>query len=239
MQQGGSLDIQALRQTGLIAALRRSRIFADLPSEDLQSVAEACAIRTLEKGEVLFREGEKAEGFYVMQTGAVSIYRLTPDGREQIICVFRPPESFAEVTLGAIEVYPANAVALEPSQVIRIQKTRFRELVCRKPELALHMLGSMSLHLKHLVQSLQDIKGRQVEGRLADWLLRHSPAATAGCPALLTLPITKRVLAGQLGVTSETLSRTLARFKRENLITVDGPKVRILNAGGLRAYIDA
>jgi len=237
--QGPGFDLNELRQTALVATLRRSRMFADLPKEDLQAVAEGCTTRTLEKGEVLFREGEKAEGFYVMQTGAISIYRLTPDGREQIICVFRPPESFAEVTLATVESYPANAVALESSQVIRVKRDRFRDLVCRKPELALHMLGSMSLHLKHLVQSLQDIKGRQMEGRLADWLLRQSPAASAGCPAVFTLPMTKRVLAGQLGVTSETLSRTFARFRREGLITVDGPVVRVLDSGGLRAYIEA
>ena len=233
------MDLQALRRTALVATLRRSRIFADLPLDDLQAVAEGCATRTLEKGEMLFREGEKAEGFYVMQTGAINIYRLTPDGREQIICVFRPPESFAEVTLATVEAYPANAVALEPSQVIRVNKEHFRGLVCRKPELALQMLSSMSLHLKHLVQSLQDIKGRQAEGRLADWLLRHSPAASAGCPAVFNLPVTKRVLAGQLGITSETLSRTFARFRKEGLIVVDGPQVRVLNNAGLRAYIEA
>ena len=237
--QPGSHDLQSLRQTGLMAALRRTRMFSDLPSEDLQAVADACTVRSLQKGEMLFREGEKAEGFYVMQTGAVSIYRLTPDGREQIICVFRPPESFAEVTLATIEVYPANAVALEAAQVIRIQKGAFRDLVCRKPELALQMLGSMSLHLKHLVQSLQDIKGRQVEGRLADWLLRHAPEADASGTVVFTLPVTKRVLAGQLGVTSETLSRTLARLKKEGLIDVDGPRVTLLNATGLRAYLEA
>ncbi len=214
-------------------------MFADLAPEDLQLIAEGCSSRTLQKGEVLFRQGEKADGFYVMQTGAVSIYALAPDGREQIICIFRPPESFAEVTLATVEAYPANAVALEPSQVIRVEKQRFRQLVCRKPELALHMLGSMSLHLKHLVQSLQALKGQQVEGRLAAWLLDHAPAGSLEKPDAFVLPVTKRILAGQLGVTSETLSRTLARFRRENLIAVEGPRVALLDPSGLRAYTDA
>jgi CRP/FNR family transcriptional regulator, dissimilatory nitrate respiration regulator len=227
------------RQTALVATLRRCNMFAALPAPDIEAVASGCTIRALQKGEVLFREGEKAEGFYVMQTGAISIYRLTPDGREQIICVFRSPESFAEVTLATTETYPANAVALESSQVIRVQKTHFRELVCRKPELALNMLASMSLHLKHLVQSLQDFKGRQIEGRLAGWLLSQSPAATAGCPAVFDLPISKKILAGQLGVTSETLSRTFARFRDEGLIRVTGPRVAVLDARGLKAYVEA
>lgn len=228
-------EIRSHRETAIMATLRQSRLFSDLPSDDLRTVAGGCSLRALEKGETLFREGERAEGFYVMQTGAVSVYRLTPDGREQIICVFRPPESFAEVTLATIETYPANAAALEPSRVICVHRAHFRDLVRRQPELALHMLSSMSLHLKHLVQSLQDMKGRQIECRLADWLLQLSPAAAAGCPTVLKLPIPKKTLAGQLGVTSETLSRTFARFRREELIEVKGSTIRVLNHAALKA----
>ena len=212
-------------------------MFSDLPPVDIEAIAEGCTVRTLAKDETLFREGEKAAGFYVVQTGRISIYRLTPDGREQIICVFQPPESFAEVVMSELETYPANAMALEPSQVIVVQKKHFRELVCRKPGLALHMLASMSLHLKHLVQTIHDIKGRQIEGRLADWLLQHCPEANGAEP--FALPVSKKVLAGQLGVTSETFSRTLARFRREGLIAVTGPRIAVLNHAGLRAYVDA
>jgi CRP/FNR family transcriptional regulator len=210
-------------------------MFADLSPENLEAVADVCSLKSIEKGELLFREGDKAEGFYVLQTGAISVFKLTPDGREQIICVFRPPESFAEVTLATLEAYPANGVALENSQVIVVQRAGFRDLIHRKPELSLHMLASMSLHLKHLVQTLQDYKGRQIEGRLADWLLRHIPAGAAS----FELPVTKKNLAGQLGVTSETLSRTFARFRDEGLIRVEGPHVHLLDLAGLRGYIDA
>lgn len=222
-----------LRRTALIATLRQTRMFADLGPEDIGAVAEACTMRTLEKGEALFREGDRSEGFYVAQSGAISVFKVTPDGREQIICVFRAPESFAEATLATIETYPANAVALEPSRIIVVQRAAFRELLRRKPELSLQMLGSMSLHLKHLVQTLQDYKGRQIEGRLVDWLLRHLPAGAE----VLELPVTKKNLAGQLGVTSETLSRTLARFRDEGLIRVDGPRIHFLDQAGLHAYL--
>jgi CRP/FNR family transcriptional regulator, dissimilatory nitrate respiration regulator len=228
-------SFQTLRRTALIGTLRQSRMFADLSSENLDAVAAVCSLKSLDKGETLFREGDKAEGFYVLQTGAISVFKITPDGREQIICVFRPPESFAEVTLATLEAYPANGMALENSKVILVQRAGFRDLICRKPELSLHMLASMSLHLKHLVQTLQDYKGRQIEGRLADWLLRHAPANAAA----FDLPVTKKNLAGQLGVTSETLSRTFARFRDEGLIRVEGPRIHLLNSNGLRVYIGA
>jgi CRP/FNR family transcriptional regulator, dissimilatory nitrate respiration regulator len=211
-------------------------MFSDLPSVDIEAIADGCTVRNLAKDETLFREGEKADGFYVAQTGRISIYRLTPDGREQIICIFQPPESFAEVVMSTVETYPANAMALEPSQVIVIHKKHFRELVCQKPELALHMLASMSLHLKHLVQTIHDMKGKQIEGRLAEWLLQHSPASDGA--TAFTLPMSKKTLAAQLGVTSETFSRALARFRREGLIEVAGPQLQLINRPGLRAYVE-
>lgn len=231
-------SVSTHRLTAISATLRQCRMFASLSSADLAAVAGACTLRTLQKDEMLFRQGEKAEGFYVMQTGAVSIFSLTPDGREQIICIFRRPESFAEATLATVETYPANAVALEPSQVVVVSKPRFIDLIRRQPELSLQMLGSMSQHLKYLVQLLQDFKGRQIEHRLAEWLLRQSPAVEVGCPVGFELPMSKKVLAGQLGVTSETLSRTFARFRREGLIAVQGAHIQIVDVGGLRAYGD-
>jgi CRP/FNR family transcriptional regulator, dissimilatory nitrate respiration regulator len=231
-----SSPLSGFRKTAIVAALRKSRMFSDLSPADIEAIADGCTVRTLAKDETLFREGEKADGFYVAQTGRISIYRLTPDGREQIICVFQPPESFAEVVMSTVETYPANAMALEPSQVIVIHKKHFRELVCQKPELALHMLASMSLHLKHLVQTIHDMKGKQIEGRLAEWLLQHSPDSDGA--KSFTLPVSKKNLAAQLGVTSETFSRTLARFRREGLIEVAGPQLQLINRPGLRAYVE-
>ena len=185
---------------------------------------------------MLFREGQHAEGFYIVQSGAINVYRITPDGREQIICIFNSPDTFAEVTLATTESYPADAVALEPSQVILVKKSRFRELILQKPQLSLQMIASMSMHLKHLVQSIQDIKGRQIEYRLADWLLKQIPEPIHGKPIEIRLPVSKKVLAGQLGVTSETLSRTFAKFRNEALIRLDGSKIEILQYEGLQAY---
>jgi len=82
------------------------------------------------------------------------------------------------------------------------------------------------------------VKERSIESRLAEWLLRHCPAAEAGCPAIIDLPMTKKVLAGKLGVTSETLSRTLGRFRDEALIRVNGPRITILQPLKLKASAD-
>lgn len=221
-----------------MACLRQSRIFQDLPHEDIAAIAEGCDLRSLQKGETLFHEGGPAEGFYVIQLGQIGIYFVTPEGREQMFSVFRAPESFGEAALVTLETYPANAVALEYSRVILVRKGHFRDLIARKPQLALLMLASMSLHLKELLRLLQNSRGRQVESRLAEWLMQHSPAAAAGCPAVFQLPVAKKVLAGQLGVTSETLSRTLARFRDEKIIRVVRSTIFVLDGARLRAYAE-
>lgn len=230
--------LQDYRQTALMACLRQSRIFRDLPHEDIAAIAEGCQLRSLEKGNILFHEGGLTEGFYLIQLGQIGIYFLTPEGREQMFSVFRAPESFGEAALVALETYPANAVALEYSRVILVQKAHFRELIARKPQLALQMLASMSMHLKELLRLLQNSRGRQIESQLAEWLMQQSPAAAAGCPAVFRLPVAKKVLAGQLGVTSETLSRTFARFRDEKVIRVVGPQIFVLDGSKLRAYAE-
>jgi CRP/FNR family transcriptional regulator, dissimilatory nitrate respiration regulator len=230
--------LQEYRQTALMACLRQSRIFRDLPHEDIAAIAEGCQLRTLQKGEVLSHEGAPAEGFYVMQLGQIGIYFVTRDGREQMFSVFRAPESFGEAALVALETYPANAVALEYSRVILVRKGHFLELIARKPQLALHMLASMSLRLRELLRLLQNSRGRQIESQLAEWLMEQSPAAAAGCPTVFRLPVAKRVLASQLGVTSETLSRTFARFRDEKIIRVVGAQIFVLDGPKLRGYAD-
>lgn len=232
---GDAGTIQDMRKVAITAALRECRLFSSLLPEDMEAVVEGCTLRTLARDETLFREGDHVEGFFVLRSGSVSVYRVTPDGREQIIWVFRPPESFAEATLATFETYPANAVALEPSQVIVVQRAPFRDLIQRKPDLSLQMLGAMSQHLKHLVQTIQDLKGRQVDTRLAEWLLRQSPAAASGCPTVITLAGSKRVLAGQLGTTSETLSRVFARLSKKGIIHVSGRRLTVVDGGALRA----
>ena len=98
-----------------------------------------------------------------------------------------------------------------------------------RPELALRMLGSMSQHLRVLVGLLDDLTLKDVESRLANWLLKRCPRPLRNTPATIQLDRTKRVLAAELGTVSETLSRTLAKFRDERLVRVAGKTITIVN----------
>lgn len=227
----------AFKADALKSILRESSLFAELGSQELDIVVDACATKRLKKGETLFREGSPAQGFYIVQSGAICLSRLSFEGKEQVISVFKPVTCFAEASLTTLDTYPANAVALEPSQVILVRKDKFREIIKAQPDVALSMLGSMSIHLKHLVQMIDDLKFKQIECRLANWLARNI-ANSDDAPSIVDLPMSKKLLASQLGVTSETLSRAFARFRNEGIIEVDGRHITIKDPAALSKYLD-
>ena len=155
-----------------------------------------------------------------------------------MIHVFQAGDSFAEATLATDTGYPADARALEPSQVLLVQKEAFVGLLKRQPELALRMLASMSLHLRVLVARLDDLTQTDVETRLANWLMKRCPARDGDAPCEIELPMTKRMLAAELGTVSETFSRTLAKFREQELIAVKGKVVRVLSPAKLRNLLN-
>lgn len=225
-----------LKQAALINSLRGCQLFAGLPPDDLAAIAALALPVSLAPGEYLFREGDPARGFYVVQRGAVNIHRVNAAGKEQVIHIFRAGESFAEATLATETGYPADARAIEPTQVLLVRKAEFVRLLGRRPELALRMLAGMSLHLRTLVGQLEDLTLKDVETRLANWLVKRCPPS-AKPPVPIELPGTKRVLAAELGTVSETLSRTLAKFRDQQWIAVKGRTIVIHAPEALRALL--
>jgi len=185
----------------------------------------------------LFHEGDAARGFYAVQTGAINVHRVNAAGKEQIIHMFRAGETFAEVALATEQGYPADARAVEPSQIVLIQKQGILDLLRRQPELAMRMLASMSGHLRVLVGQLEDLTLKDVETRLANWLVKRCPSPKSSQPVTIELTTTKRVLAAELGTVSETLSRTLAKFRGQKLIAVSGKRVTVLSPEKLDALL--
>ena len=221
----------------VINTLRSCQLFTGLPAADLESIAAITVVKALDKDAYLFHEGDAAQGFYIVQRGAVNVHRVSAAGKEQIIHVFRPGDSFAEVALASDKGYPADARALESSQVLLVQKTGILALLRRQPELALRMLGSMSSHLRVLVGQLEDMTLKDVETRLANWLIKRCPNRTSDRPVRVQLTMTKRVLAAELGTVSETFSRTLAKFRELKLVAVKNSSITVLSPVGLHALL--
>jgi len=226
-----------LKRSAIINALRHCQLFAGLPAQDLEKIAAVAIPKSLERGDYLFHERDQASGFYAVQSGAVNVHRVNAAGKEQIIHIFRAGETFAEAALATEQGYPADARAVEPSQVLLIQKDGFLDLLRRQPELALRMLASMSTHLRVLVSQLEDLALKDVETRLANWLVKRCPDPKSAQSVTIELSMTKRVLAAELGTVSETLSRTLAKLREQKLLNVAGKSIIILCPSRLHALL--
>lgn len=226
-----------LRNAVLTNTLRSCQLFVGLPPADIAAIVALVVTKTLEKDGYLFHEGDVSGGFYIVQKGAINVHRVNAAGKEQVIHVFRTGESFAEATLATERGYPAEARATEDSQVLLIQKAGFIALLRKQPELALRMLGAMSGHLRVLVGQLEDLTLKDVETRLANWLVKRCPDGSASKPVVIELKGTKRVLAAELGTVGETFSRTLARFRELELVSVKGRRITVLDPAGLRALL--
>jgi CRP/FNR family transcriptional regulator len=220
--------------------LRTTPLFANLPPEDLRRVAEIASPRRYEKKESIFREGERADGFYVVGEGRVKIFKLSESGKEQVLHLIGPGQSFAEATIFEGGTFPAHAEALEGCDLIFLPKRPFTDLLERNPRIALRMMASLSRWLKRMTDLVESISLRDVEARLVRYL--NEELTARGTPirdgAALDLNVSKTVLASRLGTVPETFSRTLKKLQVEGKIRVKGKQIRILMADSLFSILD-
>ena len=221
------LECSRFRQAVTENTLRGCPLFIGLSKDDTERIAAMAIPKHLEKGDYLFHAGDPAEGFYLVQKGAINVHRVSAAGKEQVIHVFRPVDSFAEGALATPGGYPADARATKSSIVLLIPKAEFIELLRSRPELSLRMLGSMSQHLRVLVGLVDDLTLKDIETRLANWILKRCARPLSDVAQTIQLDGTKRVLASEMGTTSETLSRTLAKFRDQKLIKVSGNTITV------------
>ena len=231
------LEATEFRQAIVENALRSCQLFMGLPAAEIAAIASFTVQKNLDKGDYLFREGDRSEGFYIVQKGAVNVHRVSAAGKEQVIHVFRPIESFAEATLATEGGYPADARATEATTVLLVPKNEFVDLLRKRPNLALRMLGSMSQHLRVIVGLLDDLTLKDMETRVANWLLKRCPRPIGDREIEIKLDRTKRVLAAEFGVTGETLSRTLAKFRDHKLLHVKGNTITVTRPDQLQKLL--
>jgi CRP-like cAMP-binding protein len=217
--------------------IARVPLFEGLPPGQIEDLAMIVTDQLFKKGETIFSEGEDGNGFYVVITGRVKIFKLSPEGKEQILHFFGPGEPFGEVPVFTGQQFPANAEAMEESRIFFFPRKSFVDLVKRNPSLALNMLAVLSKRLRRFAALIDDLSLKEVPGRLAAYLLYLSDQNKGSKD--LELAITKAQLASLLGTIPETLSRILGKLSSQGLIETDGRRIRILDEEGLRDLVES
>lgn len=218
-----------------IELLKRCPLFAGLREDDLKKIRAIASLRHVRKKEVLFSDGEEARGFYAILSGKMKLYKISSEGKEQILHVVSAPESFAEAALFLEGCYPAFAEALVDSQLLFFPKRDFLQLIEENPQLSINMIVSLSHYLKRFASLIEELSLKEVSARLAKYLMDLSlKSSKEGKNSReVDLDLSKTQLASKLGTISETLSRTLAKMKAKRMIDVKKNKILILNREAL------
>ena len=205
--------------------LKHSPFFAGLSDSDLDALMGIARIREHPRGELLFSEGEEAVGFFVVLDGKAKVYKLSSDGKERILHVIHPGGTFAEAAIFGDGLYPAYAEPLQVSTLLFLPKDEFLDLLMNNGRISINMIAGLSRFLRQFANQIEDLTFKDVPSRLARYLMELS----RGTKQTVELPISKSQLASNLGTVSETLSRTFRKLSEDELISVSGKKVEILD----------
>lgn len=215
-----------------IQVISDTPLFKGLAKEHLRKLGQIARDYFCERGELIFSEGDEGNGFYVVADGQVKIYKVSLDGKEQILHIYGPGKPFGEVPVFSGQKFPANAQALKKSHLFFFPRAKFLELISENPSLSLNMLAILSMRLRRFTIQVENLSLKEVPGRLASYLIYLS--AEQKSEDTVSLTISKGHLASLLGTIPETLSRILARMAGFNLIKVDGKNIRLLDLDGLK-----
>lgn len=219
--------------------LKRSRLFSQLDADALDEICSAGVLKKAAADEIIFQEGEPAHSFFVVGRGKVKVFKLSSEGKEQVLMIAQSGDSFAEAALFSGRRFPASAQALEESDLVVFSRARFVDLLGRNPDLAVNLIGRLSELLRLMTRLVEGLSLSDVTTRLARFLCSSRLDATGEMPSEIMLSIKKSLLASQLGTIPETLSRSFAKLTRDGLISVSGPTIKILDPARLQRLADS
>ena len=227
-------------KTNAIDILRRVAIFADLSEAELQFLAERAVPREYKTGEQIFAEGEPCAGLFVVETGAVKIFKSSASGREQVLSVEGPGSSVAELPVFDGGNYPASTMAAQVARLLFISKQDFYSLCLVHPKVALKVLKVVGARLRRLVGIIEELSFTTVRSRLISFLLRLAQKGNKTSRGIEAhLPPSNQELASHIGTVRELVSRNLSRLQAEGLIVIEGKMLIVPDVSKLRDELEA
>jgi len=207
--------------------LRSIPYFASLDENTLASVAATAVQRAYAPDEIIFLEGEPCVGLFCVESGHVKIYTASTEGREQILHICGPRESFNDVAVFDGGPNPASAQAMDAVALCVIERPALLNLFDRHPKLAQAVVAVLAARARMLVGMIEDLSLRSVTGRLAKLLLDQASRGDAA------IPLTHQQMAARLGTVREMVSRALREVEAEGLVRREGRQIVIVDRAAL------
>jgi len=196
--------------------LSNTFLFTSFTEKEIDLLLASTSLKKVGRGEQIFSEGIDATAFFIVVSGKVKIYKLSPDGKEYTLHIHGPGDLVAEAAIFDSMVYPASCLALEDTTLMRVSREGFLNLIRAHPELSLKMMSGYSKRLRQFVAKIEELSLKDIKSRLAGYLIENSSVENG--VAVCHLSYSKKELSSLLGTIPETLSRALAFLKQKKLI---------------------
>ena len=233
------------RQTGWgversAALLGGVRPFDELSEETLLSIAGRSRVRSIERGSIIFVEGQPADAVHVLAEGEVRVIRETDDGREVILRLIRPGEMFGGAGGWGVDNYPATTMAAETSVVLVLPAIEFRSVVREFPAFAISVIRGLGSRLRDAESRIQELQAERVERRIARMLLRLANRTGTRTAVGIEIDVTlsRQAIADLCGTTLSTASRVLSAWGRQGILIAARERVIILRPHDLVAIAE-
>ena len=222
----------------MIKNLKKIDLFKNLSDEELKELEHYVTTAMYGKKEDIFTEGDAPEWFYIVLTGKIKVTKISHDGKEIILEIISPYDIFGGVAVLRNFPYPANAVAMEDSEILKISRKNLMRLVDRFPNLMFCIALQLGDRMKSSYDSLKNIALERVEARIAALLLKlgNKVGVETDAGLMIDMRLTKQDVADMVGTTVETSIRTFSKFRKDGLVMDSDGKIIIKDREGLMRF---
>jgi len=214
---------------------RNTALFSSVSEESLKDLLADASVRSWDRGETIFLQGDPASAFFIVLDGWIKVYRMTPGGEEAVLGVFTKGQAFAEAAAFTGKSFPASSEAVTDCRVLIFRANSLRTRIYDSPDIGMAMLASVSQHLHELVQQVEALKAHTGAQRVAEFLVSLCQVEKGDCT--IHLPYDKALIAGRLGMKPESLSRAFVRLRDEG-VRINQNTAEINDVASLRDFVD-
>lgn len=217
--------------------IKKVSIFNALSDTDTKEISHYLVPETFAKKEFIFSEGDPSDWLFIVKKGKVKITKLSNEGKELILEVVPPNEIFGGIAVVRGFPYPANAVAMEDSEILKMSRKNLLSIMDRFPNLMYCMAMNIGDRIKDTHETLKNIALEKVESRIASLLIKLSDKAGEKVSegVAITMKLTKQDIAEMVGTTVETSIRTMSKLTKAGLVIVKSGKIIIKDLAKLKS----
>jgi CRP-like cAMP-binding protein len=207
--------------------------FSDLGLAELESIRKLVFEKTADRAEMLLLEGEPAANLYFVASGVVKVFKTSAEGKEQILSIVRPGESFNDVPIFDGGPNPTSAQAMGPVLLYEIKRNDMEAILRDHPKIALNVIRVLARRVRYLISLVEDLSFKHVIGRVAKILFEHAGGEMGRGPRL-----TQQEMAAMAGTAREVVGRSLKALEEEGAIKLDRHRIIIMDKEALQKIME-